>query len=129
MTTRAWLATSAAALLAVAAFAASATAAGAGDNHPYARHGNGPQFRGGPEHAPRHFGGGGVPHFKSGGPPSQVYNYGGNRHRPQHGFRPGVTLATPYVDQPGYADNECVVWQPAMTRQGWRYMWINVCHD
>lgn len=122
MTTRAWLATSAAALLAMAAFAASATEAGAGeDRHgPYARHGNGPNFR----HAPRHFEG--VPHFKYGGP--QVYRHNGNRHHVErhHRFRPGLTFATPYRYKPNH---ECLVWQPAMTRQGWRYMWINVCYD
>jgi len=133
MTTHTWLARSAAALLAAAAFAVSASEAGARDNRhgSYARHGDGAHFRNG--HAPRHIEG--VPHFKSSGPP-QVYHYGGNKHRgqPHHRFRPGVTFATPYgyepnVYVPSYADNECYLWQPAMTRQGWRYMWINVCND
>jgi len=135
MTTRAWLARSAAALLATAAFALSASEAGARDDRhgSYARHGDGPSFRG-PRYAPRHVEGGGAPRFKSGGPPAQLYDHGGNkRHaQPHPRFRPGVTFATPYgyepnVYVPSYADNECYVWQPAMTRQGWRYMWINVC--
>ena len=36
----------------------------------------------------------------------------------------------PYVYEPNYyADDECYVWQPAMTPYGWRYMWMNVCLD
>jgi hypothetical protein len=28
-----------------------------------------------------------------------------------------------------YTDDECYVWQPAMTPYGWRYMWMNICVD
>jgi hypothetical protein len=52
-------------------------------------------------------------------------------HRRHHRFgRPIVNFGLPYVYEPGYyADDECYVWQPAMTPYGWRYMWMNMCLD
>ena len=65
-------------------------------------------------------------HFNSG------YNARGERHvRRHHRFRaPVFSLAIPHVYEPGYyADDECYVWQPAMTPLGWRYVWMNICDD
>jgi hypothetical protein len=52
-------------------------------------------------------------------------------HRRHHRFgRPIINFGLPYVYEPNYyADDECYVWQPAMTPYGWRYMWMNVCLD
>jgi hypothetical protein len=51
--------------------------------------------------------------------------------RRHHRFgRPIINFGLPYVYEPGYyADDECYVWQQAMTPYGWRYMWMNVCLD
>lgn len=106
------------------------------------------QFRSTP--APRHVES--APRFKAPNPP-QVHHSGrasvppqvhfnggysarGERHverhvRRHHRFRaPVFSLALPYVYEPGYyADDECYVWQPAMTPRGWRYVWMNICED
>jgi len=52
-------------------------------------------------------------------------------HRRHHRFgRPIINFSLPYVYEAGYyADDECYVWQPAMTPYGWRYMWMNICLD
>jgi hypothetical protein len=52
-------------------------------------------------------------------------------HRRHHRFgRPIINFGLPYVYEPNYyADDECYVWQPAMTPYGWRYMWMNTCLD
>jgi hypothetical protein len=103
-----------------------------------------PHFRSTP--APRHVER--VPHFKTPNPPqvhyngkasgspqvhfNGAYNARGERHvRRHHRFRaPVFSLALPYVYEPGYyADDECYVWQPAMTPRGWRYVWMNICDD
>jgi hypothetical protein len=112
---------------------------------PTARHfDSGTQFRS--THAPRHVES--KPYFKTPNPPQvhynskasgspQVYfnggyNVRGERHvRRHHRFRaPVFSAALPYVYDPGYyADDECYVWQPAMTPRGWRYVWMNICDD
>jgi hypothetical protein len=103
-----------------------------------------PHFRSTP--APRHVES--VPRFKTPNPPqvhyngransspqvhfNGAYNARGERHvRRHHRFRaPVFSLALPYVYEPGYyADDECYVWQPAMTPRGWRYVWMNICDD
>ena len=160
---RAWLATSAAALLAAATFTVSATPAGARDDHPNWNHGNAgysrsgpapavrqfqsaPQFRSGPAPTVRHFES--APRFS--GPvssPRRVeslpyvrtnpqarfngYAVGGERLvRRHHRFHAPIFLAVPHVYDPGYyADDECYVWQQAMTPLGWRYVWMNICDD
>ena len=155
---RANLATSAAALLAAAALTVSATQAGARDDHRNGHSNNGsaqhfrsaptvqhfqsaPHVRSGPQHfqstpqfrsTPRHVEG--VPHVRSPNPPQVHFNgvYNGERHvRRHHRFRaPIFSLAIPHVYEPGYyADDECYVWQPAMTPRGWRYVWMNICDD
>ena len=155
---RAGLATSAAALLAAAALTISATQAGARDDHrnghtntgsaqhfrsaPTVQHFQGaPHVRSGPQHfqstpqfrsTPRHVEG--VPHVRSPNPPQVHFNgvYNGERHvRRHHRFHaPIFSLAIPHVYEPGYyADDECYVWQPAMTPRGWRYVWMNICDD
>jgi len=76
-------------------------------------------------------------HFNSGanhgGGVRQVERYVQHRvdHRRHHRFgRPIINFSLPYVYEAGYyADDECYVWQPAMTPYGWRYMWMNVCLD
>jgi hypothetical protein len=91
-------------------------------------------------------------HFKSSGgqsyrgQPQVHFNNGGVRpverhlerhverrveHRRHHRFgRPIINFSLPYVYEPNYyADDECYVWQPAMTPYGWRYMWMNICLD
>jgi hypothetical protein len=52
-------------------------------------------------------------------------------HRRHHRFgRPIINFGLPYVYESNYyADDECYVWQPAMTPYGWRYMWMNICLD
>jgi hypothetical protein len=95
-----------------------------------------------------------VPHVRSGGQPQvhfnnsyrsqpQVHFNGGNmrqierhvenrvEHRGHHRFgRPIINFSLPYVYEPNYyADDECYVWQQAMTPYGWRYMWMNICLD
>jgi hypothetical protein len=91
---------------------------------------------------------GGQAHFNKGyrSEPQAHFNGGGIRpverhiernverrveHRRHHRFgRPIINFSLPYVYEPNYyADDECYVWQPAMTRQGWRYMWMNICLD
>ena len=103
-----------------------------------------PHFRSTP--APRHVES--KPYFKTPNPPqvhynsrasgspqmhfNGAYNARGERHvRRHHRFRaPVFNLALPYVYEPGYyADDECYVWQPAMTPRGWRYVWMNICDD
>jgi hypothetical protein len=170
---RAWLATSATALLAAAAFTLSATQAGARDDHRNGRTNNNggaqhfrsapaptvkhfqstPHVRSGPAPTARHFESAprfrstprhveSVPHVRPGGqpqvhfngrnPPQLHLNRGGERHvRRHHRFRaPVISFALPYVYEPGYyADDECYVWQPAMTPLGWRYIWMNICDD
>jgi len=124
-------------------------------NASHVRSGPGPSMRHF-ESAP-HVRSGGQPqvHFKSQGSGGQVrfnnsyrvqpqvhFNNGGVRHverhveyrvdhRRHHRFgRPIINFGLPYVYEPGYyADNECYVWQQAMTPYGWRYMWMNVCLD
>jgi len=149
---RAWLATSATALLAAAAFTLSATQAGARDDHRNGRtnnSGGAQHFRSAPAPAVKHFQSTprhveSVPHVRPGGqprvhfngrtgnPPQLHLNRGGERHvRRHHRFRaPVISFALPYVYEPGYyADDECYVWQPAMTPLGWRYIWMNICDD
>jgi hypothetical protein len=124
---------------------------------PHVRSGPGPSVRHF-ESAP-HVRSGGQPqvHFKSSGSGGQVhfnsqahfnnryrgqpqvhFNGGGvsrvERHveyRRHHRFgRPIVNFSLPYVYEPNYyADDECYVWQQAMTPYGWRYMWMNICLD
>jgi hypothetical protein len=103
-----------------------------------------PHFRSTP--APRHVES--APRFKAPNPPQVHYNgrasvapqvhfngghnARGERHvRRHHRFRaPVINLALPYVYEPGYyADDECYVWQQALTPFGWRYIWMNVCED
>ena len=52
-------------------------------------------------------------------------------HRRHHRFgRPIINFGLPYVYESSYyVDDECYVWQPAMTPYGWRYMWMNICLD
>jgi hypothetical protein len=120
---------------------------------PHVRSGPGPSVRHF-ESAPR-VRSGGQPqvHFKSSGGQSQVhinnryrgqpqvhFNSGGvrtvERHVERHAGRhhrfgrPIINFGLPYVYEPNYyVDDECYVWQPAMTPYGWRYMWMNVCLD
>jgi hypothetical protein len=75
-------------------------------------------------------------HFNSGsinGGVRQIERHVEHRvaHRRHHRFgRPIINFGLPYVYEPNYyADDECYVWQPAMTPYGWRYMWMNVCLD
>jgi hypothetical protein len=123
-------------------------------NAPHVRSGPGPSVRHF-ESAPR-LRSGGQPqvHFKSSGGQSsggqahfnnsyrsqpQVHFNGGSfarverhvDHRRHHRFgRPIINFGLPYVYESGYyANNECYVWQPAMTPYGWRYMWMNACLD
>jgi len=73
-----------------------------------------------------HFNGGsnsgGVRHVER-----RVERHAGRHHR----FgRPIINFSLPYVYEPNYyADDECYVWQSAMTPYGWRYMWMNICLD
>ena len=145
---RTWLAASTA-LVAAVAFSLSVTEAGARDrNEGHTNHANAPHFRSGPSPSVRHFES--APHVRSGGQPQvhfkssggQVhFNNGGVRpveryverhveHRRHRFGRPIINFSLPYVYEPNYyADDECYVWQPAMTPYGWRYMWMNICLD
>jgi hypothetical protein len=53
------------------------------------------------------------------------------QHRRHHRFgRPIINFSLPYVYEANYyVDDECYVWQPAMTPYGWRSMWMNICLD
>ena len=88
-------------------------------------HFNNNTYRGQPQ---VHFNGG-----SNGGGVRQIERHVEHRvdHRRHHRFgRPIINFGLPYVYEPGYyADDECYVWQPAMTPYGWRYMWMNVCLD
>jgi hypothetical protein len=126
-------------------------------NAPHVRSGSGPSVRHF-ESAPRlrstsqpqvHFKSSGQVHFNNtySGQPRAHFNGtisggGGVRpiqrhvehrvdHRRHHRFgRPIINFGLPYVYEQGYyADDECYVWQQAMTPYGWRYMWMNVCLD
>jgi hypothetical protein len=152
---RTWLATSTA-LVAAVALSLSVTEAGARDYHEgHANHRSVP--RNGPSPSVRQFQS--APHIRFSGQPqvhfnnsyrsqAQVHfnsggsNSGGVRqierrvehrveHRHHHRFgRPIINFSLPYVYEPNYyADDECYLWQPAMTPYGWRYMWMNVCLD
>jgi hypothetical protein len=71
-------------------------------------------------------------HFNSGGiRPVERHLERRVEHRRHHRFgRPIINFSLPYVYEPNYyADDECYVWQPAMTPYGWRYMWMNICLD
>jgi len=75
-------------------------------------------------------------HFNNGGVrPVERYVERHAEHRVEyrrhHRFgRPIINFSLPYVYEPNYyADDECYVWQPAMTPYGWRYMWMNICVD
>ena len=152
---RTWLATSTA-LVAAVAFSFSVTEAGARDYRDgHANHGNAPRVRSGPSPSVRgqpqvHFksSGGGQIYFNNNyrAQPQIHFNNGGVRpveryverhaehrveHRRHHRFgRPIINFSLPYVYEPNYyADDECYVWQPAMTPYGWRYMWMNICLD
>ena len=151
---RTWLATSTALVAAVAFL--SVTEAGARDrNEGHTNHGNAAHVRSGPGPSVRHFES--APRVRSGGQPQvqfkssggqvhnsyrgqpQVHFNGGSfarverhvDHRRHHRFgRPIINFSLPYVYESGYyANNECYVWQPAMTPYGWRYMWMNICLD
>ena len=153
---RTWLATSTA-LVAAVVFSLSVTEAGARDNHEgHTNHGNAPHVRSGPSPSVRHFES--APNVRSGSQPQvhfnnsyrgqpQVHFNGGSNagglrqierhverhveHRRHHRFgRPIINFGLPYVYESNYyADDECYVWQPAMTPYGWRYMWMNICLD
>ena len=169
---RAWLATSATALLAAAAIGISATQAGARDDHHNghvnqgSNHGAATHFRSGPAPAVQHFQSApnfrsgsaptvrhfesapqfrstpaprhveSAPHFRPGGGQPQVhfngvYNSRAEGHvRRHHRFHAPVFSLIPHVYEPGYyADDECYVWQQALTPLGWRYVWMNICDD
>jgi hypothetical protein len=126
-------------------------------NAPHVRSGPGPSAR--HFQSTPHVRSGGQPqvHFKSpggqvhlnngnGGQPRVHFNGGSNgggvrhierhverhvQHRRHHRFgRPIINFSLPYVYEPNYyVDDECYVWQPAMTPYGWRYMWMNICLD
>jgi len=123
------------------------------NNTPHVRSGPGPSVRHF-ESAPRvrqggqpqvHFkSSGGQAHFNNSyrGQPQVHFNGGGVgrverhvehrvEHRRHHRFgRPIINFGLPYVYEPNYyTDDECYVWQPAMTPYGWRYMWMNICLD
>jgi hypothetical protein len=94
------------------------------ESKPYFKTPNSPQVHNGRASVPPQV------HFNGG------YNARSERHverhvRRHHRFRaPVFSLALPYVYEPGYyADDECYVWQPAMTPRGWRYVWMNICDD
>jgi hypothetical protein len=125
----------------------------------HVNHNNAPHVRSGPGPSVRHFESApqlrssGQVHFKSSqGQPqvhfnnsyrsqAQVHFNSGVRqierrveHRVEHRHhrfgRPIINFGLPYVYEPNYyADDECYVWQPAMTPYGWRYMWMNICLD
>ena len=68
--------------------------------------------------------GGGVRHIER-----HVERHVGLRRHHRFG-RPIINFSLPYVYEPGYyADDECYVWQQAMTPYGWRSMWMNACVD
>jgi len=107
-----------------------------------------PQFRSGGAPTVRHFES--APHFSRGPvstprhvetlPPVRTspqarfnggYAFGGERHvLRHHRFHAPIFVTIPHVYEPGYyADDECYVWQQALTPLGWRYVWMNICGD
>jgi hypothetical protein len=128
-------------------------------NEGHVNHNNAPHVRSGPSPSVRHFESaprvrsGGQPqvhlnnsyrgqpqvHFNNNYrvQPQVHFNGGGGRverhveYRRHHRFgRPIINFSLPYVYEPNYyADDECYVWQQAMTPYGWRYMWMNICLD